>query len=94
MKKIIFLLPLMMSACASVTPHQYTTQQGRMGYTLTCSEFNTTWEQCQSKAGELCSQGYEVDKQLSFKETFPDSGDGIYRPANNHLAVVCKDSAG
>jgi len=40
---------------------------------LTCSEFNTTWEQCQSKAGELCSQGYEVDKQLSFKESFPEN---------------------
>lgn len=94
MKKIIFLLPLMMSACASVTPHQYTTQQGGVGYTLTCSEFNTTWEQCQSKAGALCTQGYEVDKHLSFTEHFPDSGDGMYRPANNHLAVVCKDSAG
>lgn len=92
MKKIFFLVPWMLSACASVTPQQYTTQGGRVGYTLTCSEFNTTWEQCQSKAGALCSQGYDVDKQLSFTERFPDSGDGLYRPANNHLAVICKNA--
>ena len=92
MKKIIFLIPLIVSACASVTPQQYATQQGKKGYTLTCSEFNTTWEQCQEKAGAMCSHGYVVDKQLSFAEKFPDSGDGIYRPTNNHLAVLCKDS--
>lgn len=91
MKKLFFVIPLMLSACASVTPQQFTTQNGKVGYTLTCSEFNTSWEQCQTKAGALCSQGYEVDKQQSYTEHFPDSGDGIYRPANNHQTVICKN---
>ncbi|QDC43899.1 hypothetical protein [Methylophilus medardicus] len=92
MKKTISVLALIVSACASVTPQPYTTQQGKLGYTLSCSEFNTSQQQCQAKAGAMCAAGYVVDTQRSSHETFPDSGDGIYRPANNHLAVICKDT--
>lgn len=90
MKKIIFILPLLMAACASFSPQKYTGNNGKAGYSLICSEFNTTWEQCLRKAGDQCAAGYELDKKLSYTESFPDSGDGIYRPANNHLAVLCK----
>ncbi len=89
MKKISCLLPFLLSACAGIQATPYTTHSGNAGYQLTCSEFNTTLDTCKAKASELCGNGYDVDKSLSYRETFPDSGDGIYMPARQHLAVIC-----
>jgi hypothetical protein len=91
MKKTLILIPLLLSACASNQPTPHATSDGKPGYKLTCSEFNTTLEQCKAKASENCSHGFDVDPHLSFRETYPDAGDGIYVPARNHLVVGCKD---
>lgn len=90
MKKFYWVLPLMLGACAGIQATPYTASNGKAGYQLTCSEFNTTLETCKAKAGELCANGYEIDQSLSYRETFPESGDGIYMPARQHLAVVCQ----
>ncbi|HSI44635.1 MAG TPA: hypothetical protein VK950_00540 [Methylophilus sp.] len=92
MKKILILIPLLLTACASLQPTPQTTSNGKDGFKLTCSEFNTTVEQCKVKASELCSHGYDIDKHMTYRETFPDSGDGIYMPARNHVVVACKES--
>jgi hypothetical protein len=49
------------------------------------------WSNAREKASENCSHGFEVDPHLSYRETYPDAGDGIYVPARNHLVVGCKD---
>jgi hypothetical protein len=87
MNRIILLIPLFLSACGGMQATQYTTSDGKPGYKLTCSEFNTTLEACKAKAGEVCATGYVINQ--SYRETYPDSGDGIYRFANNHLVFTC-----
>lgn len=90
MKKTLMLIPLLLTACAGLQPAPQTTSTGKAGYKLTCSEFNTTFEQCKAKASELCMHGYDLDANISYRETYPDSGDGIYMPARNHVVVACK----
>lgn len=79
---------LMLISCANV---QSTTMEsdGSQVHKLTCSEFNSSLQECKSKASELCRNDYKL---LSHhEETFPDSGDGFYVHTQHHLAVACKD---
>jgi uncharacterized protein YcfL len=50
MKKTLILISLLLSACASNQPTPHATSDGRPGYKLTCSEFNTTLEQCKGES--------------------------------------------
>lgn len=88
MNKIIRVAPLLLLiSCASVqsTPLEV---NGKQRYQLTCSEFNNGVERCQAKAKELCVNDYQLVSHT--KETYPDSGDGFYMPANHHMTVECK----
>lgn len=89
-KKSILIVPLLLAACAGMQATKTTTSDGKTGYSLTCREFYRSEADCQAKAGELCEHGYDVDSRLSYRETYPDSGDGIYIPAKNHIVVTCK----
>lgn len=87
MKKLLRFTPLLMlMSCASV---QSTTLEfeNRKILQLSCSEFNTTLQQCQAKASELCGSDYKL---LSHhKEEYPDAGDGFYIHPRHHLSVEC-----
>lgn len=93
MKKMSVLVPILLSACGGMHASQFTTPDGRTGYTLSCSEFYRTQADCQVKAGEYCAHGYEVDHRLSYRETYADSGDGTHMPARNHLVFTCNKAA-
>lgn len=88
MNKLLRITPiLMLISCANV---QSTTveQNGIKIHTLTCSEFNSSLEECRSKASELCGHNYET--LTHNKEEFADSGDGFYMHPRHHISVKCK----
>ncbi|HEY0561816.1 MAG TPA: hypothetical protein VGD04_00675 [Methylophilus sp.] len=77
---------LLLISCASV--HSNTTEHnGRQVHQLTCSEFNTSLEQCKAKASELCAHDYKLISH--HKEEYPDAGDGFYMHPRHHLSVEC-----
>ncbi len=78
---------LLLISCASVQSTT-TEKNGRLVHQLSCSEFNTSLDECKAKASELCDHNYQ---QLSHhKEVFPDSGDGFYMHPRHHISVECK----
>lgn len=85
-KTVRFIPFLLLVACASVQS-QPTEINGKRGFKLTCSEFNSSLEECKVKASELCDNNFTVVDHT--KETYPDAGDGFYMPAKHHLAVEC-----
>lgn len=87
---MLMLFPVAMSACAGIEATKHTGKMGEVSYQLTCSEFNTTLDACKAKAQELCGSPYEINQRLSYRETYPDSGDGFYMPGKQHLVVDCK----
>lgn len=76
-------------ACATIDAVPRTDARGNPGYKLVCSEFNTSLQECEAKARALCGGPFNIDPQLSYRETYPDSGDGFYMPARQHLVVSC-----
>lgn len=90
---VLCLFPISISACAGIEATKVTGKQGQVSYHLTCSEFNTSLEACKTKAQELCGGPFEVNQRLSHRETYPDSGDGFYMPAKQHLVVDCQSTA-
>lgn len=76
-------------ACAGIKTEPTADANGKNGYRLSCSEFNTTLAQCKAKASELCGGDFKMDPHLSYRETYPDSGDGIHMPARQYLVVSC-----
>ncbi|BBU33397.1 hypothetical protein BTHE68_71310 (plasmid) [Burkholderia sp. THE68] len=59
MKKIAFLFPLLLGACATAS-HTYA-PDGREAFSLDCSGSARSWGMCLEKAGDLCNtRGYEV----------------------------------
>lgn len=85
-KTIRFIPFLLMVACASVQS-QPTEINGKRAFKLTCSEFNSSLEECQRKASELCNDNFTVVDHS--KETYPDAGDGFYMHPKHHLSVEC-----
>lgn len=77
---------LLLMSCASV---QSTTieQNGKQVHHLSCSEFNSSLNECKAKASAMCADDY---KHIShYKEVYADSGDGFYMHPRHHLSVEC-----
>jgi hypothetical protein len=78
---------LLLISCASVQSNT-TEKNGRIVHELSCSEFNSSLEECKAKASELCAHNYH---QISHnEEVYADSGDGFYMHPRHHLAIECK----
>ena len=78
---------LMLISCASVQSTT-TEKNGKLLHELSCSEFNSSLEECTAKASKLCANDYKL---LSHhKEVYPSSGDGYYVHPRHHLMVECK----
>jgi hypothetical protein len=87
MEKLLRFAPLLMLiSCASVQSTVIETN-GKQTHKVTCSEFNSSLEECKSSAGKLCTNDYRV--VAHHKEVYADSGDGFYMPAKHHLMVEC-----
>ncbi|MDP2154118.1 MAG: hypothetical protein Q8J66_10740 [Methylotenera sp.] len=87
MNKTILLVPLLtLASCASVQTTQIE-HDGMQAYKLTCSEFNSSLNECKANADKLCANGYKlVDHH---KDVYADSGDGFYMPTTHYLTVKC-----
>jgi hypothetical protein len=87
MKKIMFFATLfMLASCASVQTTKIE-HDHKQAYKLTCSEFNSSLNECKANADKLCTNGYKL---LSYhKDVYADSGDGFYMPSTHHLTVEC-----
>lgn len=87
MKKIILFAPLLiLASCASVQTAQ-SERDGKPVYQLTCSEFNSSLDECKQNAEKLCANGYQLVDY--YKHVYPDPGDGFYMPPRHHLTVEC-----
>jgi hypothetical protein len=77
---------IMLISCGNV--HSTTLEMnGQKLHKLSCSEFNSSLEECKAKASEICQENYKL---LSHdKEVYPDLGDGSYYPTKHHITVQC-----
>lgn len=88
MKMILRFLPLaLLLTCASVQSASLD-NEGKKVHQLTCSEFNSSKQECQVKAVELCAN--EFNKYTHYQEVYADPGDGMYMPTRHHFTVECK----
>lgn len=87
MNKLLRFTPLLMLiSCASVQSTTLEHEKGQI-HQISCSEFNTTLQECKAKASELCANDYKL---LSHhKEVYPDAGDGFYMHPRHYLSVEC-----
>ena len=85
-KLLHFIALLMLISSASV---QSTTieSNGRQTKNFTCSEFNSSYEKCKSKANELFKNESRI---LDYhKEVYAENVDGFYMPSKHHFLVEC-----
>lgn len=88
MKTIMRFVPMiLLISCASVQS-QPVESNGKQAFELTCSEFNSSIEECKAKASELCAHNYKVLKHEKLE--YADAGDGFYMHPRHQLLVECK----
>lgn len=87
MSNMLRFAPLfLLISCANVQSNTLEVD-GQKLHKLSCSEFNSSLEECKAKASEICQQNYKL---LSHnKEVYPDAGDGMYYPSKHHITVQC-----
>lgn len=78
---------LLLISCASVQANT-AERSGGPAHQLTCSEFNSSLEECKAKASELCGHDYKA--LTHHTEDYPDAGDGFYMHPRHHVSVECK----
>lgn len=91
MIKILHLAPILMlisctNVLSTVTATVTDTNEKKM-HNYTCSEFNSSYEECKVNANSLCSNKAKIVAYQ--KEVFADPGDGFYMPTKHHFAVEC-----
>lgn len=88
MKNILGLFALLaLTSCESMQSTT-TNQDGKQVHKLTCSEFNTSKQDCEAQANELCANGLE--RTSYYKEEYGDPGDGFKKHTRHHYTVECK----
>lgn len=90
MKNLILFIPLFLCvACGGIHARPVVGPNGNDAYSMLCSGFTRTMDQCLVKASELCSQGFSIVKAETYKLEYADSGDGFYMPPREYLGVEC-----
>jgi len=51
--------------CASVIPVKFVGPNGKTAYSMRCSGFGRTIQECYQKAGEVCPSGYNIVENSS-----------------------------
>ncbi|NIJ43264.1 hypothetical protein FHS78_003576 [Parvibaculum indicum] len=73
--------PLALGGCA-VTASPVTGPEGKTAYSMKCSGYMRTLDDCYKKAGELCPTGYTID-------AMPTSAIG----PGSYMMISCKDKS-
>ena len=88
MRKLILLLGIILSGCASAT--KVTLPSGEKGFSIDCSGTAVPISKCMEKAGEVCPSGYEVISSHNERGTMfnPFQGKGEYIPTSNKGMMI------
>jgi hypothetical protein len=87
-QSVRFIPLLLLISCASVQSTPFDAGNGKQSFKLSCSEFNSSLDECKNKAKELCASDYKLVDHHT--EVYPDAGDGFYMPSRHHLVVECQ----
>lgn len=87
-------IPLLafLSSCASIEPLAFKGPTGKPAYSMQCSGFGRTLQDCYKKAGELCPAGYSIVDRASSVIGLPMRGGMIMAPQHS-LAIECSASS-
>ena len=80
---------LLLASCAPVKPQEFKGPNGNTAYSMRCSGFGRTLDECYKKAGELCPSGYTIIDRASGVVAVPYKGSIMAGPQHN-LAIECK----
>ncbi|MEP4148722.1 MAG: hypothetical protein ABJL54_16005 [Halioglobus sp.] len=83
---------LTMGGCASIKPEPITGPNGEQGFTMRCSGYGRTLEDCYAEAGKVCPNGYSVVGQNSSMVAIPTSNGGTMAAPQHNLTIECKPS--
>lgn len=73
----LFLLILLLPACAGIQPQQFVGPNGRTAFWMRCSGMGRTLDACYKKAGEVCLSGYTIIDRASGTVAVPVNGGGF-----------------
>ena len=89
-KKItLVFVPLLLAACAAISPQQFVGPNGKTAYSMRCSGMGRTLDACYKKAGEVCPNGYTIIDRASGTVGIPMNGGTMMAPQHN-IAIECK----
>lgn len=86
---MVFVAVLLLAlGCAPIAPKATTGPSGKPAYTMKCSGFGRTLEDCFVEAGSLCPGGYAVVNQSSGIKAVPISGQFMVA-RDDSLTIEC-----
>lgn len=98
MRSILTALGLILTASAasaalvepSVTP--VTAPSGKPGYSMKCSGWGRSIEDCYKKAAELCPHGYVIENQQQSTQGIPQQNGSTVIIQRDYMLISCKDA--
>ena len=75
--------------CMSISPTSFSGPSGKQAYSMMCSGMGRTIAACFQKAGEMCSNGYNIIDRSSGTAGFMSQGRLMMAP-REQLAIECK----
>lgn len=86
--KIGLALVLLLAGCASIDPHQFVGPHGKVAYSMKCSGFGRTLDDCYKAAGEICPSGYSFIDNSSDTVAFATNGK-LVAGARRNMTIEC-----
>jgi hypothetical protein len=90
MRKLIVIMVVLMTGCASIEPSQFVGPNGKTAYSMDCSGMGRTLDACYKKAGEICPSGYLIVNSASGTVGVPLANGGVLIAPQHNLAIECK----
>jgi hypothetical protein len=81
---------LLLSGCASVEPVKFKGPNGKTAYSMKCSGWGRTLEDCYQKSGEICPDGYTIVERSSSVSGIPSRDGGTMIVSSQGMAIGCK----
>jgi|GEM_PF-2371619 len=72
---------------------EVTAPSGKKGYSLKCSGFGRTIEDCYKKAGEICPNGYDIENTSRTVQGIPQATGSTIIVSKEYMLISCKDKA-
>jgi len=97
MRKVLIVAALVAASPASaglVDPSvtSVTAPSGKPGYSMKCSGWMRTIEDCYKKAAELCPHGYVIENQQQSTQGIPQGNGSTVIIQRDYMLITCKDA--